>query len=328
MTGLNKILAALVVAQAGLLVGLQMQGEDTLKVTSVTVLEGLDTSKVTRLSIWGAPKEGSGPAQESVVLDKVNGAWTIGSTDGFAADGKKVDELLKTLQSLRSQTVVLEGAAYHAKLEVSADKFQRKVTLQAGETTQTFFVGSSPSFKNVHVRVEGSDQVLLVNEFGSAQIGSRAWHWVDRTYQDIPEDQVWQVRVSNAKGSLQLDKDPTSLAWAVLGQDGEVDTAAVKSLVGKARTVNIEAPVGKTEAPEYGLGTPLATVTLTTGTSTIAGAPPPSTSEVVVKVGKKIEADNQYYLKASNNPYVVKVAAWAVTPLLEKGKEDLVKKPD
>ncbi len=328
MTGLNKILAALVVAQAGLLVGLQMQGEDTLKVTSVTVLEGLDTSKVTQLSIWGAPKEGSGPAQESVVLDKVNGAWTIGSTDGFAADGKKVDELLKTLEGLRSQTVVLEGAAYHNKLEVSADKYQRKVTLQAGETTQTFFVGSSPSFKNVHVRLEGSDQVLLVNEFGSAQIGSRAWHWVDRTYQDIPEDQVWQVRVDNSKGSLQLDKDPTSLAWAVLGQDGEVDAAAVKSLVGKARTINIEAPVGKTEAPEYGLASPLATVTLTTGTSTIAGAPPPSTSEVTLKVGKKLEADNQYYLKASNNPYVVKVAAWAVTPLLEKGKEDLVKKAD
>ncbi|CAN0587228.1 unnamed protein product, partial [Laminaria digitata] len=92
--------------------------------------------------------------------------------------------------------------------------------------------------------------------------------------------------------------------------------------------INIEAPVGKTEAPEYGLASPLATVTLTTGTSTIAGTPPPSTSEVVVKVGKKLEADNQYYLKASNNPYVVKVAAWAVTPLLEKGKEDLAKKPD
>lgn len=328
MTGLNKILGGLVLLQVALLVGVQMKGEDGLKVTSVTVLPELDPAKVSKLSLWSAPKEGTGPDQESVELAKVDGAWTIAGADGFPADGKKVDELLTTLKGLRSRTVVLEGAAYHDKLEVSASKFQRKVTVQQGDKTWTFFVGTSPSFKNTHLRVEGSDQVLLVNEFGTAQLGTRAWHWVDRKYQDIPEDQVWQITVNNPKGSFQLDRDPATKAWAALGLDGELDMSTVNDLLRKARTLNIEAPVGKTVAADQGLDPALATVTLVTGTSTIAGAPPPSTTKVVVQIGKKVEADNQYFLKSSLSEYVVRVAGWAVSPLVEKGREDLLKKKD
>lgn len=328
MSNINKILSLFLVVQVALLLGMRMNSDEGLKITSVTVLEALDLETVSEISILGAPKEGTGPDQESVVLAKVNGQWTIGGTDGFAADTKKVDELVSSLKALQSRTVVLEGAAYHNKLEVSADKFQRKVAVKDGKKTHTFYVGTSPSFKNVHIRLDGSDKVLLVNEFGASQLGSRAWHWVDRKYQDIADDKVWQVRIDNSKGSLQFDRDPVTKIWAALGVDGPLDDGVLTDLVSKARTLNLETPVGKTAKPEYGLDTPLATIVLTTGTATVAGAPPPSTETVTIKIGKKLEAQNQYFVKSSSSEYVVRVAGWAVTPLIEKGKEDLVKSPE
>lgn len=328
MNGLNKILSGLLLLQVVVLLGMRVGSEDSLRVRSLTVLEGYDAAEVEQIAIWGAPKEGSGPSQESVVLEKTNGKWTIGGTDGYPADEAKVEELLETLGTLRSRTVVVESDVYHDKLEVSPEKYQRKVTVTQGGKPTTFFVGSSPSFKNVHVRLDGSDQVLLVNEFGASQLGSRAWHWVDRKYQDIPEDQVWAVKIDNAKGTVQLEKDPASKSWAALGITEDLVKSTVDDLVRKARTINMESPVGKTVAPEHGLDSPLATVTLTTGTSTVAGAPPPTTETVTVRIGKKDEAKNQYFVKSSKSDYVVRVAGWAVSPLVEKGREDLVEKKD
>ena len=327
MTNLNKLLSGLLVAQLLIVVGARLGGGDqALQMKDVTVLEGLDAAQVDKLAIWGPPKKGDGPAQESVVLAKVNGAWTIDGADGFPADGAKVKDLLDALAGLRSRTVVLEGTKYHEKLEVAPDAFQRKVTLTAAGKDRTFYVGTSPSFKNSHVRVDGADQVLLVNEFGTNDLGSRAWHWVDRKYQDLPDAEVWAVRIENAKGVLQLEKDPASKTWAALGVTGPLDTAAVDDLVRKARTINLETPVGKALDPKFGLDAPLATVTLTTGTSTIAGAPPKTTEKVVVKVGSKLEADNQYYVKSSISEYVVRAAGWGLEPLVSKAAADLVKK--
>jgi hypothetical protein len=327
VTNLNKLLAGLLVAQLALVVGGKLAGRDqAMTMKTVTVLEGLDPAQVDKVAIWGPPKQGEGPAQESVALAKVNGAWSIDGADGFPADDAKVKDLLDSLKGLTSRTVVLEGAKYHQKLEVSAEKFQRKVTLTAGGKDRTFYVGTSPSFKNSHVRVDGSDQVLLVNEFGTNELGSRAWHWVDRKFLDIPADQVWAVSVQNAQGTIQLEKDPASSAWAALGVPGALDTATVDDLVRKARTVNLETPVGKTVKPEYGLDAPLATVTLTTGTSTIAGTPPTATEKVTLQIGKKLGAENQYFVKSSKSEYVVRVASWGLEPLVSKGPADLLKK--
>lgn len=325
MSSLNKILSALLVVQVVLVLGMRLGEDEPLKLQTIEVLPGFSADTVTKLEIWSAPKTDGGPKQDNVALEKTDGAWTIAGTEGFGADEAKVDELLKALKGLRSRTVVLESSTYHDKLEVSADTYQRKVTVIAGGEARTFYVGTSPSFKNVHVRVEGSDQVLLVNEFGATQLGARAWNWVDKSYHEIPEDQVWAVEVSNAKGRYKLDKDPQTKAWTDLSRTDTLDATTVSEIVRKARSISLEAPVGKTPAPAYGLDAPLATVTLTTGTSTVAGLPPPSTETVTVTVGKKLDAENRYYVKASNQPYIVQVAGAGVDALVDKGAADLVK---
>ncbi len=327
MSKLNQILAGLLAVQVLGILGMRLGGDEPTKITSVKLLEGLQTEKVSAIEIWGAPKEGDGPDQETVKLTKTGTQWGIATADNFPADNTKVSDFLKTLAKLKSRNTVLTKATYHKKLEVSADKFQRKVTLTHDGKLMTFYVGSSPSFKNTHIRVDGKDEVMMVNDFSNTDVGERAYHWVDRAYLQYKPEEVWSVKVKNAKGEINLEKNPQDGSWVEASITQPLKKTEVDGIVNKARQINLETPVGKTEKPEYGLSAPLATVTLITGTSTSAGVPPQKTTSHTIKIGKKLEGKNQYYVKSSTSEYVVRVANWAISPLVEKGKDDLIEKP-
>jgi hypothetical protein len=327
MNTLNKTLLLALVAQVLIFAGVRFAGRADDRAPPRPVLPGLDPAAITRVEIWGPPKEGDGPDQEKVALAREGGQWGVADADGYPADGKKVDELLAALAKLTTRSQVVTGSTYHSKLEVAEGKFQRKVTLTAGGKARTLFLGSSPAWKSVHVRVEGEDPVYLVGDLATGDVGSRAWAWVERGYLKHGPESVWSVKLTNARGTIELERSPAGGDWAVLGSAEPVARSAVEDLVRKAGTINLETPVGKEVRPEHGLASPLATVTLVTGTSTVAGAPPPRTETVTVQVGAKLEAENQYFVKASSSPYVVRVAAWAVEPLIGKAREDLAEKP-
>ena len=329
MSRLNQILLVLLAVQSLGFVMSRAFEDDPTDQKTVKFFADLDADKVTAIAIEGAPpSKKDDPPQEKVKLTKVDGKWGISGADDYPVDKTKVDELLTTLGKLKSRNTVLNSSTYHDKLEVAADKFQRKLSITAGDATTVLYVGSAPRFKNVHVRPDGGDEVYLVNDFGTTQLGDRAWSWVSREYINVPNDQVWQVSVKNGKGEVSLERDPVSKQWAVVGLTKPMDDSTVSDFVRKASSVNLESPVGKTVDPSYGLSEPGATITLTTGTSTAAGLPPPTTETLTWKVGKKIGEANQYYVKSEKNAYVVKTAGWALEPLLTKTTADFAKKEE
>jgi hypothetical protein len=290
---------------------------------SVAFLEGYDADKVTKIQIHGAPKEKDGPPPETITLEKNGASWGIAGADGFPADQTKVKEFLEKLKKMNYRNKVVTSSKYHDKLEVSEAKYQRKVVITQDGKDRTFFVGTSPSFKSLHVRLDQSDDVLLANEVSTSDFAERAWGWVDRAYVKHEMKDVWAVSIKNEKDSFTLEKNPQDSTWLAPGVTGNVKKTTVEDLVRKASQMNLEEPVGKQEKPEYELGK-LGTISLVTGTSTIAGVPPQKTETTTILIGKKLEKENRYYVKASSSEYVVEVASWAVDPLVQKTKADLI----
>jgi hypothetical protein len=318
----NLMLAALLGAQILLIMGMRLGGDDHVISKSVAFLEGYDPDKVTKIQIHGAPKEKDGPPPESITLEKSGSTWGIATADSFPADQTKVKEFLEKLKKMNYRNKVVTSAKYHEKLEVAEDKYQRKVTITQDGKDRTFYVGTSPSFKSLHVRLDGSDDVLLANEVSTSDFSERAWGWVDRAYVKHDAKDVWAVKIQNEKGTIELEKNPQDSTWIAPGVTGALKKSTVDDLVRKAGQINLEEPVGKEAKPEYELGK-LATVTLVTGTSTIAGVPPPKTETTTIQIGKKLEKENRYYVKSSSSDYVVEVASWAIDPLVQKTKADL-----
>jgi hypothetical protein len=314
------MLLGLLALQAVVLVGMTLSPDERLSVQTRPLFPELEPEKVSRLEIRGP----AGDAEEVVVLERTGNDWTLPEADGYPAKSDDVKSFLDKVTALVSRTAVLSSARYHEKLEVSEAKYQRKLTLTADGESTVLYLGTSPSFKNTHVRIEGSDDVWLVNDFGTTDAGTRAWNWTERSYVDTPKNDVWAVEVTNEKGSFKLERDPVSNQWAALGVDGALDSSKVDQLVDRVRSIRLERPVGKNLEPSYGLAPPAGTVRLTVGTSTVAGAPPPSTEVQTVQLGARVEGKNERYVKASTSDYVVVVNDSSVETVLEREASDLV----
>lgn len=327
MSKTNRILVVLFLIQVLLVMGMRFGGNEAVNTAPVKVFEGLDPAKVTKIEIKGEIKDdANAPPQPTVTLAKEGTAWGIANADNFPADQTKVEEFLDKLTKLKTRGAVLTKAVNHKKVEVAEEKYQRKITLTADGKEIGFFLGTSPSFKNVHLRKTGTDDVLQVGDLTAWEAGTRAWDWVDRAYVKIPEKDVYGLRIQNKGGTITLDKNASG-EWVAQGVNGPLKKSVIDDLVRKASTINLEEPVGKTEKPEHGLDVPQATVTLITGTSTITGKMPEEMKTDVVKVGHKLDKESRYFVKSTTSQYVVQAAAWAMDPLVQKTNKDLIETP-
>lgn len=326
MTKINRVLIALFFLQILLVMGMNIGGQEPADTRLSKVFDGLDPAKVTRVKIIGEPKDAADPSagpQQSIELVKDGTQWSLGGADNYPADNTKVDELLEKLAKLKSRGPVLTKASHHKKVEVADDKYQRDVTLTHDGKEIRFFVGTSPSFKNVHLRRAGSNEVLQASELTSWEVGTRAHDWINRDYVKFPEKDVWGVKVENKSGTIELAKSADG-QWSLAGSSAPLKKSMIDDIVRKASTISVEEPIGKSEQAEHGLSDPLATVTLTTGTSTISGKMPDEMHTDVIKIGKKLDKENRYFAKASTSSYVVQVAGWAMEPLVTKSTKDLL----
>ena len=320
MNNTNRTLLGLLVLQAFILLGIGLtQGSSNLDVQT-RVLVSVEPERVSKLQIQGQ-------GDEAVTLKRSGNDWVLASADDFPAKSDAVEEAVEKLSELRSRNRVLSSSRYHDKLEVSEESFQRKVTVTAGEDEIVFYLGTAPSFKNTHIRLAGEDDVYLVNDFGTSDLAARAWNWVDRSYVEIPESNLWSVAVDNENGSFRLERDPATDAWAALGTAEELDSTEVDEVLRAVRTVNLQEPVSRTISPEFGLDRPVVTATLTVGSSTIAKTPPKTVETRVLEVGAEAEGGRRY-VKASDREYVVTVNASSLKPLLKTTLEDLLPEPD
>ena len=323
MNTTNKILTGLLTLQVLILLGMGFGGGRSRLALSETIdlLPGVEVAKISTLEILGPSKNVA--VQDKVKLERKADGWVVADSDDFPAKKTEIEELLKTLVGLKSRNKVLSGRTYHEKLEVSDEAYRRKVILTVGSETKTLYIGSSPSFKNIHVRVDGDDAAYQVTGLAESDAGARAWNWVERKYHTVPKEEVWSVTLKNQHGQIQADRDPASDTWAVLGLDKPTDKTKVDSLVSDAREIGLESPVGKSIKPEYKFDEG-ATLTLVTGTATVAGSPPPSTTSIMVQIGSQVGDKNRHYVKASSSPYVIEAANWEVSKLLELKQADLL----
>jgi len=167
--------------------------------------------------------------------------------------------------------------------------------------------------------------VLRVEGLDVWSIGDRPSQWIDPAYVKVDPSELWAINVENKSGKYRLEKnDAGEWRLADQGKGEEVDKTTVDDIVHGAAAITLDEPVGRTMAPEQGLASPAAKVTLTTGKSE-GGKRPAQTKDVSLLVGSHIDAGSRYYAKSSDSEFVVQVAELGVKRFLEKSRRDLVK---
>ena len=251
----------------------------------------------------------TGPDGQAVVLKKAGGTWRI--ADGFdaPADASAVDDLLHTLAGLKKGLPVATTKDAAVRFKVAADAFERDIVLKKGtEKKAELLVGTSPMFRKVHVRLPGSDDIISVT-FAANDAGVQPTDWLDRAMLTFDAGKITDLTI----GPLHLQRKGKTLVPDDLAPGETVKAEAVTRLVNSLAGMRVEAVLGNSDKPEYGLDKPELTCSFVLA----------SDKKQTWRFGKP-EKEQYHVLKSSNSDLFFKVADSQVQPLLNADRNALI----
>jgi len=117
---------------------------------------------------------------DTVEIARSDGMWQLPGLSNLPADGARIERLLQQLASIDTRWPVTTTSGSHARFQVAPDHYQRRIELfGAGESAAHFYLGTSPAFRQVHMRREGAEPVFAV-ALNTADFPAQAQDWLDR----------------------------------------------------------------------------------------------------------------------------------------------------
>ncbi|RPI47640.1 MAG: DUF4340 domain-containing protein, partial [Chloroflexi bacterium] len=293
MTRLNQLLAGLLVVQL-ILAAVIFWPRPAGGQVGEPLFPGMEADQVVALTITGSDGQ-------SVKLARTEGHWVLPEAGDYPVLEDNVSTLLQAIVGLEAERRVTQTSGSHARLQVAGDEFNRRVEIELADGSRhVLYLGSSPTFQALHIRAEGQDDVYLTSALTAEDAGVGAVDWVERTYFSVPTQEAISLTLENAHGTFQFTKEGEE--WTMDGVAGEesFDAGRFQTVLSRATSVSLLAPLGTEELAEYGLETPAAVVSIETGGD--------AHKTYVLTVGAQ-DAEGSSYVKSSESPYYVRVSA-------------------
>lgn len=314
MTRRNQILVGILVLQL-IVVAIVLWPRPMATAEGENLFPDLDTGQIVGLTLADA-------SGQTLELAKENGTWVLPAAGGFPVQTGKVPEFLTKIAALRAERMVAQTDSSHARLKVAGDDYERLVEFEMSDgTRQRFYIGTSPSFSVGHIRAGDQDRVYLVSDLSAQDAGVQPSNWIDRTYLEIPKEQIVSLTLENANGTFGFTKEGETWVMEDLAEGEILDQTAVETLINRAALVTMIEPLGTEEQDSYGLAAPDAVVTLQTRGDE-AGE-----RTYTLRVGAKDPDDNSYVVLSSESPYYVRVSEFAARDLVEQVREGFLELP-
>lgn len=276
-----------------------------------------------------AKLEIQGPGEEKVTLIRDGEGWGIEESDGYPAQGDKIDQLVDKLKELEVRRPVVSSSRYHAALKVADDEHERHVRIwrdESGGPEIDFFLGSSPNYQRTHLRKADEDLVYAAQGIGSYDVQARPNSWFQATFVDVKMEHLKSFRLENGEGTFELERseDGTWTATSPANLQGKVlDTAKVETLVRSVASLRATEPAGRRDDETHGLASPRATALLRYAEPAGEGSEPVEEEVTVWVGGAPADNDNRVYVARSGFAFVAEVYKSSVDRLLEQKAKDL-----
>jgi len=182
-------------------------------------LLALDSNAIDRIEV--SASEGK------LELQKIDGQWQVG--EGSPVVANRVEDLLKQPEGLRRGCAVATSKEAAKRFEVGDDNAKREVRFfQHDKEVDKVLMGSSPAFRQVHVRKPGDSEIYSVR-FDEYQLVTNTDSWLDlellRPAGDITELKYGEHSVKKIAGQWPAGT-PESVAAAAPVADLNDEAAA------------------------------------------------------------------------------------------------------
>lgn len=240
MTKFNKILLSLFAMQillaGSLYLGSRPPAADSLQ----TALLSPGKAQITRITI----EDSDG---KKAVITRVNDQWKLPDYHELPANQTKVNAAIDKLAQTKSGWPIATTQGSHQRFEVDENKFKTRITLANGDkVVEKLYLGTSPGFRQLHVRKDGEDAVYSVrlNDF-DYPVSDESW--LDQKLISA-DNEIAMVSGPDFELSKQGDE------WKTSGDGVEVVQKEAKQLVAALTSLNVNKAVDKNlNKPDYQL---------------------------------------------------------------------------
>lgn len=306
MTKLNQILIGILVLQIGL-AAFAFWPRNAAQAGSGPLLPDFAADEVVGVTI-------EDNSDNQIVLAKDGDAWILPEAGDFPADGEKLMPFLEKFEGVESNRLVTRTEASHNRLGVGADEFERRVTLEFADGSESdLFIGTSAGAGATHVRLAEQPEVFLTAALSSFDANVQASGWIDPLYFTVPTTATTALTLENANGTFEFEKDGESWTLTDLAEDETFNESSLTSLLNQASSVQMTAPLDTEAEASYGLREPQAVVTLETDDQTYT-----------LTIGAQDETTNDFFVSSSESPYYVRVAEFTGNNFVDKTRDDFL----
>ena len=172
MNKTNKILLSVLALQI-ILTGAIFYGEHSSasKPTPLALL-GVDQSQIDHIII----DDGKG---KKAILAKVNNQWQLPDYHKLPADQNTVKKALQALADIHNSWPVTTTSSSRERFKVGDDNYLIRISLAEGDKKlKDIYLGTSPGFRQIHVRKQGQDGVYNV-KLDSYDYSATDKYWLD-----------------------------------------------------------------------------------------------------------------------------------------------------
>jgi hypothetical protein len=291
-----------------------------LSTSGEVLLPGVTAASVTALTI-------TDDSDRSVKFVKEGDVWTLADSDGYPANSEKITQTLDKLVAIATDRLVTQTSSSHGRLQVADNDYLRKVDITTSSGVQTLYLGSSAGASSTHVRAATEEATYLTNQVATWELDTLQTTWIDVSYYEVPKEQITEVTLENANGTLTFVPNGEEWTLSDATPDEPVASANINTLIDRIVSLNLHTVLGKSDSPDYGLDAPLATLTVTSSETT-TGTTTAETKTTTLLVGAKDDETNTYYLKSSDSEFYVRLAAFTGDEFVNKQRSDFMVQPE
>ena len=249
-------------------------------------------------------------------LAKQGDDWAISDADNFPVSIDKVNPLITKLLALKTDRIVATTDNSHTRLEVSSEKYKRKIdVVWSDDTIDTLLLGNSSGAGAMHFRLISKDEVYLTSALTAWDANTTPSRYIDTQYFVVDKENIDSIELKNRSGKFVLERSNDKWLYEGL-KEGEIfDQSSMDTFLVQVSSIRMGSPLGKTFSESYGLNNPQAELSVFTKSEG-------KLTEHSFVVGS--QSGDNYVVSASTSEYYALVSAYNGNNLVEKTHSDFI----
>ncbi len=233
MNRFNQFLAVTLSVQIVIAGGIYFDNQASTADQTQMALLSTEKSQINQITI----EDSDG---KQTVLSKIEGKWLLPDYHQLPANQSKVLDMLNTLETTKSGWPVATTESGRERFEVADKNFQKRVVLsQDDEKLQTLYLGTSPGFRQLHVRRANEEEAYAV-KLNSHDFPSENNNWLDQTLLQ-PKGDITSLEGPDYAFIKQAGQ------WQPSAEEGKAVSDEIEKITNTLTHINIQGAEEKTE---------------------------------------------------------------------------------